>query len=318
MSGYDGIAISSFDFHHSMLADELRTTSFLSAIDASVRPGDIVVDIGTGTGVLSVFAAKAGASRVYAIEQEPIIGVAREIAARNGLSDIITFIQGSSLEIDLPEKADVLITETIGNMALDEGIITWITDARERFLKPGGTTIPLDIDVIANLVCVPIDYEMIERWSQPMLGLDFAPLSRVARNNIHWVDLSRAQFVTRPVTVFSTDFPPNPAPMSSIRTVDAIKDVNVHGIGVWFRSSLTADIHITNEAPNGVPSWEHGFLPLDEPMAVRRGQAIEIEIGSSINGADWNWRVGSEPMHSTLDGRLSASDKMGNARTSQT
>ena len=318
MSGYNGIAVSSFDFHHSMLADEMRTTSFLSAIEASVRPGDVVVDIGTGTGVLSVFAAKAGASRVYAIEQEPIIGVAREIAARNGLSDIITFIQGSSLEIDLPEKADVLITETIGNMALDEGIITWITDARERFLKPEGTTIPLDIDVIANLVSVPTDYEMIERWSRPLLGLDFGPLSHVARNNIHWVDLSRAQFATRPVTVFSTDFPPNPAPMSTVATVEVVKDVNVHGIGVWFRSSLTSDVHITNEAPNGVPSWEHGFLPLDQPMAVRRGEVIEIEVGSSINGADWNWRVGSEPMHSTLDGRLDASDKMNNAHTSQT
>ena len=104
MSGYDGLAISSFDFHHSMLADELRTTSFLSAIKSSVKPGDVVVDIGTGTGVLSVFAAKAGASRVYAIEREPIIEVARDIASRNGLSDIITFIEGSSLDIEVPER----------------------------------------------------------------------------------------------------------------------------------------------------------------------------------------------------------------------
>ncbi len=318
MSGYDGIAISSFDFHHSMLADELRTSSFLAAIKASVRPGDVVVDIGTGTGVLSVFAAKAGASRVYAIEQEPIIGVAREIASRNGLSDIITFIQGSSLEIDLPEKADVLITETIGNMALDEGIITWIVDGRERFLKPRGIAIPLDIDVIASLVCVPTDYENIERWSRPLLGLDFAPLGHVARNNIHWADLSRAQFATRPVTVFSTDFPTGATPMSTVTTVEAIKDVNVHGIGVWFRSSLTADIHITNEAPNGVPSWEHGFLPLDQPMAVQRGQQLEMEIGSSVDGANWAWRVGSEPMHSTLDGRLDQSDRVGRAHTSLT
>ncbi len=318
MSGYDGIAISSFDFHHSMLADELRTTSFLSAIEATVKPGDIVVDIGTGTGVLSVFAAKAGASRVYAIEQEPIIGIAREIASRNGLSDIITFLEGSSLDIELPEKADVLITETIGNLALDEGIITWITDGRERFLKPEGTAIPLDIDVVASLVCVPTEYENIERWSQPLLGLDFLPLGRIARNNIHWVDLSRAEFVTRPVSVFSTDFSHDPEPMSTVVVVEATKDVNVHGIGVWFRSSLTKDIHITNEAPNTVPSWEHGFLPLDAPISVHRRQMVEMEIGASADGANWVWRVGSEPTHSTLDGRLDASDKMDNARRSQT
>ena len=318
MSGYDGIAISSFDFHHSMLADELRTTSFLSAIEATVNPGDVVVDIGTGTGVLSVFAAKSGASRVYAIEQEAIIGVAREIASRNGLSDIITFIEGSSLDVELPEKADVLITETIGNMALDEGIITWITDARDRFLKPKGISIPLDIDVVASLISVPTEYENIERWSQPLLGLDFFPLAHLARNNIHWVDLSRAQFATRPVSVFSTDFSGDAVAMSTVVTVEAIKDVNVHGIGVWFRSSLTADVHITNEAPNGVPSWEHGLLPLDEPVSVRRGQKIEMEIGSSTNGANWVWRVGSEGMHSTLDGRLNASDTMKDAHTSLT
>jgi protein arginine N-methyltransferase 1 len=310
MSGYDGIAISSFDFHHSMLADELRTTSFLSAIEATVNPGDIVVDIGTGTGVLSVFAAKAGAARVYAIEQEPIIGVAREIASRNGLSDIITFVEGSSLDVELPEKADVLITETIGNMALDEGIITWITDARDRFLKPEGISIPLDIDVVASLISVPTEYENIERWSQPLLGLDFFPLGHIARNNIHWVDLSRAEFASRPVSVFSTDFSGEAVPMSTVVTVEAIKEVNVHGIGVWFRSSLTTDIHITNEAPNGVPSWEHGFLPLDEPVSVHRGQKMEMEIGSSTNGANWVWRVGSEGMHSTLDGRLNASDTL--------
>lgn len=307
MSGYDGIAISSFDFHHSMLADELRTTSFLSAIEESVTPGDIVVDIGTGTGVLSVFAAKAGASRVYAIEQEPVIGVARKVAAANGVSDIITFIEGSSLEVEIPEIADVLITETIGNMGLDEGIITWITDAKERFLKPNGVAIPLDIEVVVSLVAVPTDYENIERWSRPLLGFDFSPLGFVARNNVHWVDLSRAEFASRPVSVFSTGFEPNPQPMSVTETVEAIKDVHVHGIGVWFRSSLTANVHVTNEAPNGVPSWEHGFMPLDEPIVVRRGELIEIEIGSSTNGADWTWRVGSEGPHSTLAGRLDAS-----------
>jgi protein arginine N-methyltransferase 1 len=318
MSGYDGIAVSSFDFHHSMLADELRTTSFLSAIEATVKPGDVVVDIGTGTGVLSVFAAKAGASRVYAIEQDPIIAVAREIASRNGLSDTITFVEGGSLEVELPEKADVLVSETIGNMALDEGIITWITDAKERFLRPEGIAIPLDIDVIASLICVPAEYEQIERWARPLLGLDFAPLRHVARNNVHWVDLSRAEFATRPVSLFSTDFTGDPVPMSTVTTVEAIKDVNVHGIGVWFRSSLTADIHITNEAPNAVPSWEHGFLPLNAPMPVRRGEAIEMEVGSSTNGADWVWRVGSDGKHSTRDGRLKGSDTIDGAHTSPT
>ncbi|MGI9584075.1 MAG: 50S ribosomal protein L11 methyltransferase, partial [Acidimicrobiia bacterium] len=114
MSGYDDSAISSFDFHHSMLADSARTQSFLKAILSTVKPGDVVVDIGAGTGVLSMFAVMAGARMVYAIEREPIIGVAMEVAEANGLSDRIRFIHGSSDEVVLPEKADVVVSETIG------------------------------------------------------------------------------------------------------------------------------------------------------------------------------------------------------------
>jgi len=135
MSGYDGSAIGAFDFHHSMLADEVRTSSFLRAITEVVKPGDVVVDIGSGTGVLSLFAAMAGASRVYSIEREPVIEIAGEIATRNGLSETISFIAGSSLEVEIPERADVLVTETIGNVGFDEGIVTWVADARRRLMR---------------------------------------------------------------------------------------------------------------------------------------------------------------------------------------
>ena len=107
-----------FDFHHSMLVDEVRTSSFLRAILTTVKAG-----IGSGTGVLSLFAVMAGASRVYSIEREQIIEIAREIASQNGVSDSIVFIEGSPLEVEIPERADVLITETIGNVGFDEGII---------------------------------------------------------------------------------------------------------------------------------------------------------------------------------------------------
>ena len=82
MSGYDGCAVDTFDFHHSMLAHEVRTSCFLRAIMETVKAGDVVVDIGAGTGVLSLFGVMAGASRVYSIEREPIIEVARKIASQ--------------------------------------------------------------------------------------------------------------------------------------------------------------------------------------------------------------------------------------------
>ncbi len=304
MSGYDGFAADTFDFHHSMLADEVRTSSFLRAILATVKRGDVVVDIGSGTGVLSLFAAMAGASRVYSIEREPIIEIAREVASRNGFLESIVFIEGSSPDVEIPERADVLITETIGNVGFDEGISTWIADAKERFLKPNAAIVPQQVDAVASLVSVPRDYATIERWSQPLLTLDFVPLSRIVLNNVLWTDLSPAAITTPPAVVFGTDFSKAPESLSGGVHVEALKDAVVHGIGVWFRSSLTAAISITNAPPNAVPSWEQGFLPLEEPVEVHAGERVWFEVSSSGTGAEWTWQVGSGKTHSTGDGRL--------------
>jgi hypothetical protein len=314
MSGYDGAAADTFDFHHSMLADEVRTSSFLRAILATVEPGDVVVDIGSGTGVLSLFAAMGGASRVYSIERDPIIEVAREIASRNGLSESIVFVEGSSLDVEIPERADVLITETIGNVGFDEGISTWVADAKLRFLKTDASIVPREVETVGSLVSVPRDHTAIERWAQPLLTLDFGPLSRIARNNILWTDLSPAAIVTPPVVVFGTDFSNAPHLQSGSVCAEAVKDAVVHGIGLWFRSSLTASISITNAPPNAVPSWEHGLLPLDEPFEVLAGDHVHFQVSSSGTGAEWTWGIGSRRRHCTRDGRFNVHRIMGEAR----
>ncbi|MCL1600543.1 MAG: 50S ribosomal protein L11 methyltransferase [Actinomycetia bacterium] len=297
--------MATFDFHHSMLTDEVRTSSFLRAIMEVVEPGDVVVDIGSGTGVLSLFAAMAGASRVYAIEREPVIEIASEIAARNGLSETIAFIAGSSLEVDIPEQADVLITETIGNAGFDEGIVAWVADARRRFLKHDALVVPGRVDAVASLICVPTDFMAIDKWSRPLQTLDFTPLSRIVRNNLIWTDLSPAAIVSEPVVVFGTDFSSEPKWLTGSVRVEAIKDALVHGIGMWFRSSLAPNTQITNAPPNTVPSWEQGFLPLDEPMVVAAGDQIRFEVSSAASGAEWRWQVGSGRTHITSDGQLS-------------
>jgi protein arginine N-methyltransferase 1 len=247
----------------------------------------------------------AGASHVYSIEREPVIELASEIAARNGLTEMITFIAGSSLEVDIPQRADVLITETIGNVGFDEGIIAWVADAKKRFLRDGASIVPQRLDAVACLVSVPRDFRTIERWSQPLQTLDFTPLSRIARNNLLWTDLSPAAVVTEPTVVFGTDFSGEPESLAGTVHVEAIKDAFVHGIGVWFRSNLTPSIEITNAPPNVVPSWEQGFLPLDKPFELAAGDQVRFEVSSSESGAEWTWQVGSGRTHCTSEGQLS-------------
>ena len=306
MSGYDDSAISSFDFHDSMLADRQRTEAFLQAITATVKAGDVVVDIGCGTGVLSMFAAMAGARTVYAIEREPIIDLAREIAETNGLADRIEFIQASSDEVELPELADVVVSETIGSVGLDEGIMTWALDARRRLATPDAAFIPSEVTVRGALVDVPRDFESISRWSDRLLTLDFSALRRIAINNVMWAEISPAAVMSEPSTLIrgvmgdeSLEF----------EAVDAFvrKNGTVHGLGVWFTAALAPGITISNAPPNGVPSWDQGLLPVDVPFAVERGDHVSIELAASYDGSQWDWGVGEQRL-STRDGVLTRLD----------
>jgi hypothetical protein len=138
------------------------------------------------------------------------------------------------------------------------------------------------------------------------LTLDFAPLRRIALSNILWTDLSPAAIVTPPAVVFGLDSSGEQEPLLGSVRVEAIKDAVVHGIGLWFRSTLSAGVSISNAPPNAVPSWDHGFLPLEEPIGVHAGESVCFEVSASASGADWAWQVGLGKTHSTRDGRLPA------------
>ena len=109
--------------HRTMLQDRVRTHAFKEAIFRHVRAGATVLDIGTGTGILALLAFQAGAERVYAIESTPFIDVAKKIAAQNGYQDRVRFIRGDSRDIRLPQKANILVSETMGSLGIDENIL---------------------------------------------------------------------------------------------------------------------------------------------------------------------------------------------------
>ncbi len=145
-----------------------------------------------------MFAVIAGASRVYAIEHGPMAEVAREITRRNGVEDRVTIINDWSTEATLPELADVLVTETIGNIGFEEGILTWVLDATKRLLKPDGTIVPERISLVAAAVESPHDYVEIARLRRPVYELDFSALSDLATTRALIVLISLTPTSTSP------------------------------------------------------------------------------------------------------------------------
>jgi len=128
--------------HRAMLGDEVRLEAYRRAIHLTVRPGDVVIDAGSGSGILAVYAALAGAGRVYAIERTDFADVIERVAEDSGVGDIVEVVRGDIGDVQLPQRARVLITETFGHLALAEGALPDLARCAERNLSDDGVTIP--------------------------------------------------------------------------------------------------------------------------------------------------------------------------------
>lgn len=175
--------------HEEMLCDENRTNAYKKAIFgcANELKNKVVLDVGSGTGILSVFCAKAGAKKVYAVEASNIAQQARKIIKLNGVDKIVEVIQGVLEDISLPEKVDVIVSEWMGYCLLYESMLTSVLTARDRWLKPNGLILPS----IANIYFAPIcdDEIMCEKvnlWNdmKECYGVDMSCLTEFARKSI--------------------------------------------------------------------------------------------------------------------------------------
>ncbi len=284
--------------HAWMLHDHRRTDAYLEAIRASVRPDDVVLDIGTGSGILAVAAAKAGARHVYALEASDIASVAQRVFEASGVADRITLLRGWSTQLDLPEPADLLVSEIIGAEPLEEEILEVTLDARRRLLAPGARMIPQRLQLFARPLAVPRE----ERWARVIHAdsidelegryqASLAPLLEATGDvATHWpvedATVAGWEPLGEPAEIAAFDL----GSFTSTQ-VDVTADLTVHRGGVvdailvTFRAHMVGDLELVHEPrADERSSWSSSVWFLAERVEVTPGSRLRVGYTRRVPG----------------------------------
>lgn len=252
-SCYDDVEV-----HRLMLQDKPRTDAYKEAILANKHlfKDKVVMDVGAGTGILSLFAMKAGARKVYAVEASPLADVLKEIVELNDKEGVIQVIHGKAEELDLPEdeKVDVMISEWMGFYLLHESMLDSVILARERHLQDDGIMFPSH----ATLLAAPVQMDQFykERFGgwEDVYGFDMTPMAqkaveaRLAGGQPEIMSLSKEQLLSDEV-IMSEEFDLKWVTLDEVKAVNDRKFVsitkpgNFHGLAVWFRVKFKPDIY---------------------------------------------------------------------------
>ncbi|MCP3804686.1 50S ribosomal protein L11 methyltransferase [Allokutzneria sp. A3M-2-11 16] len=270
-----------------MIADKLRTDAYREAVRA-LAPGRVVLDIGTGQDAIwAVTAAKAGASRVYAIEVlRDAAKLAREAVDRAGVADRVTILEGLSTEIELPEQVDLLVSEIIGTIGGSEGAEAVLDDARRRFLKPGGHSIPhrcvttvaaVDLGrLMPDLAFAPIMAPYVEQV--------FASVGRPFDLRLCLMGLGRQQLMSTQAEVEDLRFeelrPGSGVDRAELRVTRAGR---MHGLGLGIRLWITEE----GTAIDSIAQWTNWapvFVPVSESgLELAEGDVVSLEFTRKLS-----------------------------------
>lgn len=299
-----------------ILADQVRVRAYDEAIRATVRHGAVVVDLGTGPGILALLACRAGAARVYAIEADPIVGLARELARANGYADRITFIEAVSRTIDLPERADVLVADVRGMLPLfGDGLVTMI-DARDRFLRPGGAIVPMRDVLWAAVADAPETWRLgCETWNGNPLGLNLAPAREIAVHELWRVVAGDGRTITMPLRWAALDYESVRSPSVSAALDWTIAEPGTaHGIMLWFDAQLSDGVSFSTGPAAPPLVYGRALLPWPQPVTCEPGTHVHVDLRADhiTDGYVWTWTStiaapGHAPVHfrqSTLNASL--------------
>lgn len=281
----------SLDQFAAMFADRVRMDAYSAAIEASVRPGDTVVDLGCGPGIFALLACKAGARRVFAIDLNEVVEFGRHLAAVNGFSECIHFLRGDSRQIHLPERANLIISDIRGVLPLFSHAVGTLEDARLRFLAPGGRLLPSRDILIAALVELPDHYRQITGSWKSIPRLDLSSGLPLVLNAIYRHQLKPEHLASEPHSWHVLDYTAG-AKAAAQASVEFVSNraAALHGIGLWFETQLLDGIGYSTAPRNGETVYGHIFLPWLQPVSLRQGETCFVDLKAHLVGKDYVWQ----------------------------
>ena len=270
--------------HYEMLKDAVRTDSYRTAIvdNPDLFKGKIVMDLGCGTGILSMFAAQAGAKRVIAIDAASIINIARRIAKENNFEKTIQFCKGRIEEVKVPvAKVDVIVSEWMGYLLFFEGMFDSVIHARDKYLAKGGTLFP-NQEVIYVSGFEDQEFGAGAEKYKNYKGVNFEDfidimylmptIDVIKPGKVITSDATVIKFDLEKVTVEELNF-------SKQFRLKVKREGVIHGFVLWFDSLFThgsESVNLSTSPYTETTHWKQSLFYLREPISVNKGNNIDV------------------------------------------
>lgn len=274
-----------------MLLDRVRVDAYARAIAAVVRPGDVVLDVGSGSGVLAMLAARAGARRVYAVERTGAIALVREHVAANRLTGVVEPIRADLAELDaLPEPPRVVVSEMLGHFAPAEQSHKVYRLAR-RLASAGAVLIPRDYRLVfaaARPRGLAADLAALD----DLHGLRLTAITDRLRHRVAWTRLAPDELLG-PETAGATIASDAELPASFTGTAEVAVDGPVTAIAVSFVATLADGVELSSAVGSAATHWVQTVFPIEPALAARAGDLLAIELVPRIalDSGTWTWTV---------------------------
>lgn len=283
--------------HKVMLQDIIRTEAYENAINALIKPHHSVLDFGCGSGVLSMFAARANADKVIAVDRSPFIKKAQQIAIANGF-DNITFYHDDHQSLALDEKVDVIVSEWMGHCLFYEAMLEPLLSLRDKYLADGGIMIPAQLSLHVGLVNDENIFEDLNFLQANPYDLDFSPIAQVPFQQSDLVALDPESLLESVANMGSLD-------MHTITKADKPRvfsaslmpseKTKIFALCGWFSAQLSPRVQF-GTGPHDTPThWDQILFPLPEAFAVDPSRQITITLSPLTEQVGkeqiWSWSI---------------------------